>query len=78
MPISGRGHERFSSGAILLATSAVAVVLAFTSLAGAQPVADAWLTKGIAQVQGEHWDDAVSTLKDVVKRLSAGREQIYR
>jgi len=50
--------------------AAVVLVLASASLAAAQPAADAALTKGMAQVQDGQWDDAVSTLNDVVKRLS--------
>jgi TonB family protein len=51
--------------------AAFVMLLALTSLTGAQTAADAGLTKGIAQVQDGRWDDAVSTLSDVVKRLSA-------
>jgi TonB family protein len=51
--------------------AAVVVLLALGSNAGAQPAADAGLTKGIAQVQDGRVDDAVTTLNDVVRRLSA-------
>jgi TonB family protein len=51
--------------------AAFVMLLALTSLTGAQTAADAGLTKGIAQVQDGRWDDAVSTLSDAVKRLSA-------
>jgi tetratricopeptide (TPR) repeat protein len=46
------------------------VLLALASSAAAQPAADAGLTKGIAQVQDGFLDDAVTTLDDVVRRLS--------
>ena len=49
----------------------VALLLALTSLAGAQAAADADLARGIVQVQNGHWADAVATLNDVVERLNA-------
>jgi len=49
----------------------VVVLLALASNAATQPAADAGLTKGIAQVQDALLDDAVATLNDAVRRLSA-------
>lgn len=50
--------------------SLVVVLLAFTSLARAQTSADAGLTMGITQLKDGHWNEAVLTLTEVVKRLS--------
>jgi len=49
----------------------VLVLLALASAAAAQPAPDAGLSKGIAQVQDGYLDDAVTTLNDAVRRLSA-------
>jgi tetratricopeptide (TPR) repeat protein len=49
----------------------VVVLMALASHAAAQPAADAGLAKGITQVQTGFLDDAVTTLNDAVRRLSA-------
>jgi len=51
--------------------SAAVVVLALASGVAAQSATDAGLTRGIARVKEGFLDDAVATLDDVVRRLSA-------